>query len=112
MNFSERLRELRGQRKQKEMAELFEVKLNTYINWEKGIEPRYAMLIRIAKQFNVSVDYLLGVEDREPFELEIFCKKCGLDLENFWTLQLIKERSCDTCNLTEMLNMLISNLKV
>lgn len=111
MNFSDRLRELRGQRTQKEIAALLEVKASSYTNWENGREPTYATLIHIAKYFDVSVDYLIGAEERKPLEWEGFCEKCGLDRDNFRRLQLIKNRSYEGCNLIEAFNFLLRHLE-
>ena len=64
--FSERLRELRKE-KNLSMKQLA-VKLNTtdaaVSNWENGInEPKISYLKAIAEFFNVSADYLLGLDD-------------------------------------------------
>ena len=64
--FSQRLRELR-QDKHLSMKQLAK-KLNTtdaaISNWENEInEPKISYLVSIAKFFNVSADYLLGLED-------------------------------------------------
>lgn len=64
--FSQRLRELR-QDKHLSMKQLAK-ELNTtdaaISNWENEInEPKISYLVSIAKFFNVSTDYLLGLED-------------------------------------------------
>ena len=64
MNF--RLRELRRQRRisQVRLAMELNVSQNTISRYETGErEAGYAMLIRIADYFDVSVDYLLGRTD-------------------------------------------------
>ncbi|MBD5584754.1 MAG: helix-turn-helix transcriptional regulator [Clostridia bacterium] len=64
--FSERLKQLRIEKKlsQKELATILEVDQRSVSNWEKAVrEPDYAMLIKIADYFEVSADYLLGLED-------------------------------------------------
>ena len=64
MNF--RLRELRRQRRisQVRLAMELNVSQNTICRYETGEwEAGYAMLIRIADYFDVSVDYLLGRTD-------------------------------------------------
>ena len=64
MNF--RLRELRRQRRisQVRLAMELNVSQNTNCRYETGEqEAGYAMLIRIADYFDVSVDYLLGRTD-------------------------------------------------
>lgn len=43
----------------------------TVSNWEnENIQPSIDMLIRIAKIFNVSTDYLLGLEDAPKVSVE------------------------------------------
>lgn len=67
MNF--RLRELRRQRRisQVRLAMELNVSQNTICRYETGErEADYAMLVRIADYFDVSVDYLLGRTDN-PF---------------------------------------------
>lgn len=56
-----RLKELRGKRSQKEIAEAFHLKQNTLSNYETGIrEMDYTMLCKFADYYNVSVDYIIG----------------------------------------------------
>ena len=65
--FSERMRELRKERglKQREMAEICGVKLRSYQGYEYGKHyPEVSGLIEIAKFFDVSTDYLLGLTDK------------------------------------------------
>ena len=62
----ERLKELREEKglTQKELS--CELKLNsvTYLHYEKSQrEPPLQLLVEMAKYFNVSVDYLLGVDE-------------------------------------------------
>ena len=64
--FSERLRELRKE-KNLSMKQLA-IKLNTtdaaISNWENGInEPKISYLKAMAEFFNVSADYLLGLDN-------------------------------------------------
>lgn len=66
-NFSERIKELRQERglKQREMAEICGVKMRSYQGYEYGRHyPEIPGLIQIAKFFNVSTDYLLGLTDK------------------------------------------------
>ena len=49
---------------QTELAKKMGVGQNTISTWEIGVrQPDYDMLIKIAKYFEVSTDYLLGLED-------------------------------------------------
>ena len=61
-----RIKELREVRKikQKEMAEILQVPSNTYNQWENGKrQPDHETLVKIAKYFDVTVDYILGIEE-------------------------------------------------
>ena len=65
--FSERLRLLRQENryKQREMAEICGVKPRGYQGYEYGRHcPEIPGLIQIAKFFDVSTDYLLGLTDK------------------------------------------------
>ena len=65
--FSERLKLLRQENryKQRELAEIFGLKLRGYQSYEYGkAYPTVPGLIQIAKFFGVSVDYLLGLSDK------------------------------------------------
>ena len=65
-DFSQTLKELRLERQltQSELADLLIINQRTISSWENGSrEPDYDMLVKIAKFFDVTTDYLLGVED-------------------------------------------------
>ncbi|OUN05705.1 hypothetical protein B5G43_11855 [Flavonifractor sp. An92] len=65
---SERLKELRlaNQKKQDELAELLDLSYSAYKRYEYGErEPTASTIVRMARYFNVSSDYLLGLRD-EP----------------------------------------------
>ena len=64
--FGERLRELRLERGlgQVELSANLKVSKGIVSLWENGLrEPKLSNLILIAKFFNVSIDYLAGLED-------------------------------------------------
>lgn len=64
--FKERLVEQRKliNKTQREMAEYLEISQPAYIRYENGsAEPTFENLIKLAKLFDVSVDYLLGRTD-------------------------------------------------
>ena len=66
IKFSERLRELRQEKgmKQREMADILQIKLRSYQNYEGGERrPDYEGLVTLADYFDVSTDYLLGRSD-------------------------------------------------
>ena len=61
-----RLRNLRNESNltQKKIAEMLNVTVSTFSHWECDYqEPSFKDLISIGKFFNVSTDYLLGLED-------------------------------------------------
>jgi DNA-binding XRE family transcriptional regulator len=64
--FNEKLKELRKeiQLLQKQLASDLGVTQVCVAKWETGTrEPSLDMLIKLAKYFNVTTDYLLGLED-------------------------------------------------
>ena len=65
-NFQTRLKELRIEKNlsQKKLAQAISVTQKAIDFWEKGInEPKASYIIKLAKFFGVSCDYLLGIED-------------------------------------------------
>lgn len=63
---SEKLKLLRRQKNvtQKEVAAAIGITLSAYSNYEQGIrEPSLQILISICKYFDVSSDYLLGLDE-------------------------------------------------
>uniref|UniRef100_UPI003F68E8A6 helix-turn-helix domain-containing protein n=1 Tax=Streptococcus pluranimalium TaxID=82348 RepID=UPI003F68E8A6 len=66
--FSERLKQLRIDRnlRQKDIAEYFGTSPQSYAQWEKGLrKPSQDSLEKLAKFFDVSIDYLLGNTDQK-----------------------------------------------
>ena len=64
-NFTDRLKQLRVQNNitQKKLADILNVSQNAVYNWENGkCEPSIDMLKKIANYFDVSFDYLIGLE--------------------------------------------------
>ncbi len=64
--FALRLKELRQERGigQIELAKKLEVSKGIISLWENGLrEPNMYSLIKLAKFFNVTIDYLVGLED-------------------------------------------------
>lgn len=72
MDFSKRLKMLRNEKKlkQKQLADYLSYGHTAISNYESGRnEPSIADLKKIAKYFNVSLDYLMGVIDiRNPYD--------------------------------------------
>lgn len=91
MQFNIRLKQLRQikQVTQGELAATLGVKASTIANYESNRnEPSFDKLIALAKFFNVSVDYMLGLTEE--------CHCCvikSLDNENYELLQLFKQLS-------------------
>lgn len=68
MAYNEILQELRKDRglSQKQLADIFITTQRTISNWENGRnEPPYDMLVKYAKYFDVSTDYILGLTKNE-----------------------------------------------
>lgn len=66
MTFAERLKELRNEKSksQKELAKELNFSIPTLSHWECGYqEPSFKDLITLCSYFQVSTDYLLGLED-------------------------------------------------
>ena len=63
---NEKLKLLRKEKgvSQKVVAKAIGITLSAYSNYEQGLrEPSNEMLIKLCKYFNVTSDYLLGLED-------------------------------------------------
>lgn len=79
--FSQRLRELRGNKTQAEVAQEIGLTSSAYSMYEGGRrEPNFDTLILIANHYGVSSDYLLGRTDCQSPEIDVqaICKKTGL----------------------------------
>ena len=66
MEFNERLKEIRKERNltQKDIYTLLNVSANCYASWEQGrTEPDIKNIKNLCKIYNVSADYLLGIEE-------------------------------------------------
>ena len=63
-DFIDRLKELQGERTQKEYAKYLGIPLNTYTNWIlRSRRPTIDALISISKTEGVTTDWLLGLAD-------------------------------------------------
>lgn len=70
--FGTRLRELRTSLKlnQVEFGHSLSVSKQSVSNWENGnIQPSIDMLIKIATEYSVSADYLLGLDERRTLDV-------------------------------------------
>lgn len=67
MNFYDRYEELcqeHGMKPQTpKMLEITEASSGTISGWKKGVMPKAETIVRIAKYFGVTTDYLLGLSD-------------------------------------------------
>ena len=69
-NFICELRENKGLT-QRDVADMLRVTPAAVSNWEnENIQPSIAMLVRIAKLFRVSTDYLLGLQEECALNVE------------------------------------------
>lgn len=69
----QRIQEMRSSRSwsQVEVAKRLQVTKQTVSNWEnENIQPSIDMLVRLARLFHVSTDYLLGMEDVPRMNVE------------------------------------------
>ena len=56
---------------QVELAKRLKVAKQTVSNWEnENIQPSIEMLVRLAKLFNVTTDYMLGLENTPRLDVE------------------------------------------
>lgn len=63
--FMERLQGLMDERNinDRELKEACQISQNSITNWRKGMKPQAAMVDKLAAYFDVSRDYLLGIDD-------------------------------------------------
>ena len=85
MGFQENLihyREKAGYKSAQDFSEKLGINYTTYMGYEnKGREPKYSLLVKIARLLHVSVDNLLGYDPEQPDELTRclnVCKEAGL----------------------------------
>lgn len=82
MNFSERIKLFRKESNlsQDELSALLEVKRHTICDWETGrTEPSLDNLKAFARTFNISINYLIGIEN------EYYNKDIGFDTQMDYT---------------------------
>ena len=73
--FCERLRDLRKEKElsQKEFAEILQTTNSSVCDWEKGrSQPDLITLAKIACYFEVSADFLLGLEDEDGTKINLY----------------------------------------
>ena len=71
--FMERLQGLMDERNinDRELKEACQISQNSITNWRKGMKPQTAMVDKLAAYFDVSRDYLLGIDDLKKDVLNI-----------------------------------------
>ncbi len=83
--FQERLKMLKDEsnRTQAQIAESIGLTPQAFSNYMNGREPNFDTLIKMAKYFHVSVDWLLGLSDVKSFKSEVrsICDYTGLSQE-------------------------------
>lgn len=99
--FQYRLKELRGEQTQKYVADkigITEVSLSRYENGQR--KPNLDIIYKIAKYYNVSADYLIGL-DNQISDYEILKRKYEKLQDKFnQIVNIIKEEVEDTNNET------------
>ena len=88
---SQRVRELRlaNSWSQVELANRLNIAKQTVSNWENdNIQPSIEMLIRLSRIFNVTTDYLLGLDDVPRISVEglpaTVAAHLSLLIEDYW----------------------------
>lgn len=95
--FSERLKKLRSKydRTQGEIAHALDMTTQNYSAYERGREPPYDVLVKIAHYFSVSTDFLLGINEFDSYDIQMTEKEIVIDIEpykkNINTLKLLPE---------------------
>ena len=82
MSFGSRIIKLRKENNitRGKLAKDLNISYITLRNYEIcGIEPEYKLLIKIAKYFNVTVDYMLGLQSYSNMQKQKHLKKINLD---------------------------------
>ena len=108
---SERLRSLRleGDLSKRDLVSLVPLNYSTYANYESGFrEPNSEVLQMLARHFNVSVDYLLGMSESKrrvddvavlnDHEHEFFVKYRSLDMHGQELVELVLQKEYDRQN--------------
>ena len=92
-----RLKILRNERamRQEDVANEIGVTIKTYRTWEKDIDKmksgiKSSNLIELARLYEVSTDYLLGLSDCRSVDNHYISQKTGLNDEGIHALEMIK----------------------
>ena len=113
------LGKIRGQFSQKQIAELINMKEGNYNTIEAGKGERHLkdiQIMKLAKYYNTSSDYLLGLIDDPSNNIEIqnTYKKYGLNESSLLTLNLLKDKGKDYGFSAEIdtINYLLEDIKI
>lgn len=113
MTLSQRLKELRGDKSQKQFMDDFEketgfrIKQSNYSNWENGRVPSLEMLKMLASYHGVSLDYLTGFVDYKNPEYAHTVIETGLSENAIRGIQHIQNRSNKNNDQMAALNFLL-----
>lgn len=94
--FKLRLKELRGEKSQIEVAKALNISRSALSYYESGERtPDINVLYSMAQYFDVTADYLLGLTDMKKPDIEkaAIAKKTGLSERSIDVLQVLKETS-------------------
>lgn len=109
MTFGERLKKLRIEKglSQQELADILKINRATLGNWEiDRTSPGYSTLCKIAKYFNVTIDYLLNGESMKVGEDGIpYIVMSPEDIELFAEIKQLSEED------RAMVNSLVRHLR-
>ena len=88
--FGERLKEIRqnANEKQEDLGNFLGVAKNSISNWENGIsEPSFENLKKIAKHYNVSTDFLHGIDYSKVEKLKNALRENGFAVGDDLTIE-------------------------
>lgn len=110
--FAKRLRDLRESKnlQQKDLAKELNVLEATVSMWETGKRVPYSeMLIKIARFFNVSIDYLLGFDDLNKSTSDDLLKKEALKIALQENGIMNKDKDLTDEELDKLMKFIIAN---
>lgn len=94
---------------QEEFAELLNVSVYTYRNWEQGrIIPDLSTLYELSEKLNVSVSYLLGDDAHPTKGVKAICEITGLSIETATKFV----NSCSDADNMKLLDSILANDKL
>ena len=114
MKFNERLLELRNAsgKSQKECAEEMGISNSKYNKWENGVNsPDYETLCFLARFYNTTTDYLLGITDIRTNDTNIkaVCDYCGLSETAVKMLNELKMEKANTMATITIIEEILKN---